>query len=334
MKLYITIPKGELRESFLDEVAMGTLAEHFIIGSNDLERNLTEEELAVAAKGYDVLVTGWGTANLKKAGLTEKGSDFKLLIHTGGSVGDLIDSEAYDNGIRVISGNRIYAESTAEGALSYILAGLRYIPDEVASMKNGSYWDSPRHTEGLFGKNIGIIGVGAVSKSLMSYLKPFRAHIRVYDTYEVDPDYLASVNAEQVSLEELLRESDLISVHAALGESTRGMIGERELSMIRDGALLVNTSRGAIIDEQALIRELESGRIRAVLDVFTKEPLNADSPLRTLDNVYLIPHKAGPTFDLRGLIGRSLAEDAVRYLNGEALEFEIDRASAARMTKH
>ena len=142
------------------------------------------------------------------------------------------------------------------------------------------------------------------------------------------------MNAEQVSLEELLRESDLVSVHAALGESTRGMIGERELSMIRDGALLVNTSRGAIIDEQALIRELESGRIRAVLDVFTKEPLSADSPLRTLDNVYLIPHKAGPTFDLRGLSGRSLAEDAVRYLNGEALEFEIDRASAARMTKH
>ena len=201
-------------------------------------------------------------------------------------------------------------------------------------MKEPTYWDSPRKSEGLFGRDIGIIGVGAVARSLMEFLKPFGANIRVCDSYEIDKDYLVSVNAVQTSLEEVLRKSTVVSVHAALNENTRGMIGERELSLMRDGALLVNTSRGPIIDESALIGELSAGRLRAVLDVFQHEPLSPDSPLRRMDNVYLIPHKAGPTFDLRGYIGRCLSEDAVRYLKGDALKYEIDRFSAERMTRH
>ena len=334
MKLYITVPEGELKDSFLTPDTIKLLAEHFEVTCNRERRNLVEEELAVAAKDFDVILTAWGTANLKKAGLTGKDTKLKFLIHTGGTVGDLIDSEAYDNGIRVISGNNIYARSTAEGALTYILTGLRYIPDEVRDMKNSDYWDSSRKSEGLFGRDIGIIGVGAVSRNLMEFLKPFGAKIRVYDTYEIDKGYLKTVNAVQTTLDEVLSQSSVISLHAALGEKTRGMIGGRELSLMRDGTLLVNTSRGPIIDESALISELSKGRIRAVLDVFTHEPLDGDSPLRNMDNVYLIPHKAGPTYDLRGYIGRCLAEDAVRYLSGEPLQYEIDRQSAERMTRH
>lgn len=334
MKLYITIPEGELRQSFLSTEALSCLVEHFNISYNDTGRNLTEEELAEAARDYDVLVTGWGTANLKRAGLTEKGTRLKLLVHTGGSVGDLVDGTAYDNGVTVISANRIFAESTAEGALAFILAGLRHLPEDIMSMKCSSYWDSPHKTAGLFGRDIGIVGVGAVSRSLMRYLKPFRAHLRVYDTYEVEEELLRDVGAEQCSLEDVLSKSSVVSLHAALTECTRGMIGERELSMLQDGTLLVNTSRGAIIDERALERELAKGRIRAVLDVFEKEPLAADSPLRRMDNVYLVPHKAGPTYDLRRYIGVCLAKDAVRYVKGERLEYEISKESASRMTRH
>jgi phosphoglycerate dehydrogenase-like enzyme len=334
MKLYITIPEGELRESFLDSTSMKTLEENFDVVKNESDRNLTEEELAVAAKDFDVLVTGWGTANLKKAGLTDKGTRLKLLVHTGGSVGDLVDSSAYDNGLTVISGNSIYARSTAEGAFAYILTGLRQIPHEVSAMKEPSYWDSPRRSEGLFGRDIGIIGLGAVARSLIEFLKPFGVKIRVYDTYEIDKEYLESVNARQTTLEEVLTESTVVSLHAALNEKTRGMIGRRELSMIRDGALLVNTSRGPIIDENALTDALSTGRFRAVLDVFHHEPLSPDSPFRKMDNVYLIPHKAGPTFDLRGYIGHCLTEDAVRFIKGESLKYGIDRQSAERMTRH
>jgi len=334
LRLYITIPEGELRDSFLGDETIAYLSEYFSVTLNGESRNLTEEELGEAARGFDVLLTGWGTANLKKAGLLEKGSALKLLVHTGGSVGDLIDSAAYDNGVTVISGNKIYAESTAEGALAYILTGLRHIPDDVSRMKTPTYWDSPYKTAGLFDRSIGVIGVGAVSRALMSFLAPFRARIKVYDTYKVDRDFLRTVNAEQVSLDELLSTCSVVSLHMALGDKTRGMIGKRELSELRDGTLLVNTSRGAIVDEAALISELSTGRIRAVLDVFCHEPLEADSPLRRMDNVYLIPHKAGPTFDLRRLIGRRLADDAVSFTRGEKLYYMIDRDTAARMTKH
>jgi phosphoglycerate dehydrogenase-like enzyme len=165
-------------------------------------------------------------------------------------------------------------------------------------------------------------------------MKPFGVNIKVWDNYNVDPEFLTEVGAVQTTFDEVLSTCDVVSVHAALRENTKGLIGERELSLIRDGALFVNTSRGPIIDEEALTRELESGRIMAVLDVFTREPLSAESPLRKMKNVYLIPHKAGPTYDMRALIGYRLAEDAVRFHKGEALSYEIKADAAGRMTKH
>ncbi len=334
MKLLITIPEGELRHSFISEKTIELLSEHFEVHYNETGKNYVAEELAVAGRDMDVIMTGWGTASLTEAGLTGNDTKLKLLVHTGGSVGDLIDGTAYENAITVISGNKMYAESTAEGALTYILSALRYIPDDVVSMRDGEYWNSPYLTRGLIGKTVGIIGVGAVSRNLMRYMKPFGVNIKVWDNYEVDPEFLAEVGAVQTTFEEVLSTCDVVSVHAALRENTKGLIGERELSLIRDGALFVNTSRGPIINEEALTRELESGRIMAVLDVFTREPLSADSPLRKMKNVYLIPHKAGPTYDMRALIGYRLAEDAVRFLSGDSLTYEIKADAAGRMTKH
>ncbi len=334
MNLLITIPDGELRRSFISEDTISLLKKHFNVYLNDTGKGYTDENIYAAARDMDVLVTGWGTPSLSANGLTSKGCRLKLLVHTGGSVGDLIDGGAYENGVTVISGNSIYAESTAEGALAYILAALRHIPDEVNSMKNGDYWDSPNLTKGLFERTVGIIGVGSVSRNLMRFMKPFRVKLKVWDTYKVDEDFLCEVGAGQVSFEEVLSSCSVVSVHAALGKATRGLIGARELALIPDGALLVNTSRGPIIDEEALARELSGGRFSAVLDVFTREPLPHDSPLRQMKNVCLIPHKAGPTYDLRAMIGYKLAEDAVRFIKGEKLSFEIKADAAMRMTKH
>ena len=334
MKLLITIPEGELRDSFISGRTLELLRQHFDVTLNDIGRNYIPEELGVVAADFDAVMTGWGTASLAEAGLLDGKHPLKLIIHTGGSVGDLVDERAYRHGITVISGNSMYAMSTAEGALAYIMSALRYIPDDVSRMHDGEYWSSPYKTRGLFEREVGIIGVGAVSKNLMRFMKPFNVKLRVYDTYDVDPDFLREVNAVQTSLDEVLSKSSVVSLHAALGEKTRGMIGRDELKLISDGALFVNTSRGPIVDEAALAEELSTGRFSAILDVFTHEPLSADSPLRKMDNVYLIPHKAGPTYDMREVIGFKLAEDAVRHLSGEALQFEITAEYAARMTKH
>lgn len=336
MKLLITMPKGLVRDSFLNERTLYLFNEHFTVTINEMDRNYTSSELWNAAQGMDVLVTGWGTPHLGQAGLLEAGSSLKLIVHTGGSVADLIDHRAYEHGMTVISGNSMYAESTAEGALSYILTALRHLPDEICSMRREGYWNdgSKLLTGGLFGRTIGIIGVGAVARNLMRFLKPFRVRILVYDTYTVEPEFLEEVNGTQTDLTTLLTDSSIISVHASLTEQTRNMLGAREFSQIRDGALFVNTSRGAIINEKELITELAKGRFRAILDVYTKEPLEADSPLRSMSNVYLVPHKGGPTFDYRASIGYALAEDAVRFLNHEPLQYEIPADAASRMTRH
>ncbi len=145
---------------------------------------------------------------------------------------------------------------------------------------------------------------------------------------------MKSVNGTQTTLEELLENSDIISLHLALNESNKGFFGEKEFKMMKNGALFVNTSRGPIVDEEALINELKKNRINAVLDVYTKEPLSNDSPLRKMKNVYLIPHKAGPAYDYRSVIGYKIATEAVSFKEGKPLLYEIPLEQAKRMTKH
>ena len=334
MNLLITIPEGEVRNSFLNAETIALLKKHFNVFFNDTGKNYLPETVFEAARDMDVLVTGWGTPSLCDAGLTEKNTRLKLIVHTGGSVGDILDRRAYESGVTVISGNKIYAESTAEGALAYILAALRHIPDDAVNMRGSDYWNSPYLTKGLFERTVGIIGVGSVSRNLMRFMKPFRVKLKVWDTYSVEKEFLEEVNAVQTSLDEVLSTCSVVSLHMALGSATRGLIGKRELSLIPDGALFVNTSRGPIIDEAALTEALAGGRFNAILDVYTKEPLSGDSPLRNMPNVYLMPHKAGPTYDLRGMIGYKLAEDAVNFFAGNPLTYEIKADAAMRMTKH
>ena len=335
MKLLITMPQGATRDSFLKTETLSLLREHFSVAINERIRDYTPSELSEAASDVDVLVTGWGTPHLGLAGLLTPSSKLKLIVHTGGSVGDLVDSRAYENGITVISGNSMYAESTAEGALTYILAALRHIPEEVSHMQKGN-WISldTLPNRGLFGRTIGIIGVGAVARNLMKFLQPFRVRLLVYDTYTIDPDFLNSMNAVQTDLHTLLTSCSIVSVHASLTSATKGMLGGHELALMPEGSLFVNTSRGAIIREEEMIRELAKGRIHAILDVYEKEPLDANSPLRSMPNVYLIAHKGGPTYDYRASIGYALAQDAVRFLYHEPLQYEISAEAAARMTTH
>ena len=332
MKVLVTMKPGALRDSFIDADSRALLEANFDVTYNDLDHEFRDEELGdVIARGFDIILTGWGTANL-----SAHADKFSLLAHTGGSVGDLIDGGSFEKGLSVISANKIYARSTAEGALSYILSALHQVPSLTAKMRGRDFWkkDGEDETRGLCGKTVGIIGVGAVAKNLIDFLKPFNVKLKLYDDYRIDTDYLKMVGAEQATLDDVLSTSDVITVHAALTGKTYHMIGKRELSLIRDGALFVNTSRGAVIDESALVDALAEGRFYAFLDVFEREPLDKDSPLRSLDNVFLTPHKAGPANDLYSYIGREIILDTIRFKNGEGLCYAVSREEAERMTRH
>jgi len=334
MKIVVTIPQGEVMDTFLSADTRKRLESLGTVVYNESTAQYTPDEVRELLRDAQVVVTGWGTPKLTGELLADNDS-LRLIVHTGGSVADLVDEGTYAKGIRVLCGNDMFAESVAEGTIGYMLSALRRIPDDVFTLRNGG-WKNGVVTRGLLGKQIGILGVGAIARHLMRMLQPFHCSFLVWDAnYTVDPDYLASVNAKQVSLEEVLTSCNIISLHASLTPKSRGMIGRREFEMMQPGTVFINSARGAIIRQQEMAEVLrDRPELFAVLDVFEVEPLPTDDLLRTLDNVYLIPHRGGPTVDYREQIGAAVVEDIANWINGKELAHEIGVSAAMRMTSH
>ena len=334
MKVFVSIPQNSLvMETFITEEVKRYLEERFEVVYSPLDRQLTKEEIAVYAGDADVLLTGWRHCMIEGADL--ENTSIKLIAHTGGTVGNLLTQDVYDKGVKVISGNNIYAESVAEGVLAYMFTALRKIPDFVNDVRNGGWRRDGQpedYTEGLFDQTVGLIGLGAITKRVIKLLKPFGISLKLYSGYPISEEYLKENNATQATLEEIFSSCKIVSLHSALTERTRDMIGKEHFDLMQDGAIFINTARGAIIREDEMIEALKEKRFRALLDVYYKEPLALDSPLRKMENVYCIPHKAGPTIDRRPVVTKRLADDIVKFINGETMELEICREYAARMT--
>ena len=330
-KLFVAIPEGAVKSTFVPENVQKFAEANFDV--TYAEKRLSKEELRPILMNYDAVLTGWGNCMLDKEVL--EGNDrLKLIVHTGGTVGNLVDSYAYDAGKTVFSGNIMYAESVAEGVLSYMLMAQRRIPQYIDAVKKGEWRTEADLWEGLLDKTVGIIGLGTISKLLIPLLKPFRVKIKLFTRYLPDEAFMKEYNISGASLEEIFSTCDIVSVHSALNAENRGLITKECFEMLKDNSLFINTSRGEVTDEEALIEELKKNRFRAVLDVFHKEPLDKDSELRKLENVYCIPHMAGPTLDRREKITTALIKEARNFFDGKKnSEFEIAAGVAKRMTK-
>ena len=333
MRLHIAIPDGPVKEEFLPRATLEMLEDNFDVTYNELGRNYTSEEMYSAIEGANVVITGWGTPTFIGGPINENNT-LSLIAHTAGSVAHLVDDAVYEKGIRVISGNELFAESVAEGTLAYMLSMLRRIPDDIDDMRSGTLWrdGSVSYTRGVIGRDIGIVGYGMITKHLLRMLKPFGAKIKLYSGHPQDAEFLREYNATQATLEEVFS-SSVVTLHSALTERTKGLVGKELLSLMPEGAVFINTSRGAIVKENELIEVLKEGKISAVLDVFEYEPLSLESPLRRLKNVYPLPHRAGPTNDRRYDIGLAVAMDTVRFTRGEELTLEISSGYAKRMSR-
>lgn len=330
MKVFVSIPQnGNVFETFITKEVRELMEGLFEVVYSPYEKNITQEQFKEAVGDAEVIITGWGHPQITYDMVN--GTNIKAIAHTGGSVGSLVTPEIYDNGIMVMSGNLMYADSVAEGTIAYILTALRDIPKYTNNVKAGKWQLDTNYTEGLLDGEIGIIGMGAISKFLIQFLQPLRVKIKAYSGYPIDPDFLEKYNVTQVSLEEALQ-CKVVSLHSAMNERTRGLIGKEQFKLIKDGAVFVNTARGRVVDEPAMIEELKTGRFKAILDVFYHEPLEADSPLRTLENVYCVPHMAGPTVDRRAKITAALVRNIVDWTEGKEVYLEITKEQAARMT--
>jgi len=209
------------------------------------------------------------------------------LWGTGTDNVDLLAAEKY--GVTITNTPGVSAFSVAEHALALVLAVARGIPNQDAAMRGGG-WPRGQGIE-LRGKTLGIIGLGAIGRRLAELGHAIGMHVIAW-TIHPNP----ALGIEIVELDRLLRSSDVISIHLRLSQQTEGIIGAREFGLMKNSAILVNTARGAIVDEGALVEALLTKRIAgAGLDVFTTEPMPVGHALRKLSNVVLTPHSAGVT---------------------------------------
>jgi len=334
MKSLISLARGKTFDSFFDKDNI-ELAQSFgeVIWNNE-DRRMTADEAAEKISGCDSYVTLWGSPRLDEQ-ILKNAPDLKLLIHLGGTVVPFVSDEMWERGIKVISANDYFAESVAEGTLAYILCALRDIPRYSGEFKNERKWKtSSSYTEGLMGKTVGLVSYGTIAKKLVHLLSQFKVRIMVYDIKPLPEIDVCRYGLVQSSLEDIFEKCDIISLHTPLFDATRHLINAPLLAKIKDGALFVNTSRGAVVDQRALECELAKNRFRAVLDVYEKEPPENGCSLFDMPNVIMLPHMAGPTVDMHRLIARELLTEGAAYIDGGLpLVHEITRKMAKTMSE-
>lgn len=328
--ILVTVPRTKVFDTFFDAELIQRLERLGTVQWNVGQQQLTHAQLCRMIQGKDVCITGWDTPVLDSDVLASA-DRLRLIAHTGGSVNPYVTDEAYEKGIQVISGNRVFAISVAEGVIGYALASLRKIPQFSAGLKNG-IWPTGFENKGLLDKRIGLVGYGMVARSLVQMLKPFGCTILVNADY-LSKEELAQENLIKAERDEIFARCDIVSLHCGMIDENYHLINEKLFSSMKDGALFINTARGAVINESDFCKVFQARTdLAAVLDVYEQEPLPAASPLLQLPNVLTMPHMAGPTTDRRLKVAQSLVDDIERFLHSLPMENEISRSYAARMS--
>lgn len=330
MKILVTLPDGAIRDSFFTAKQREELAAVAEVTYNPYNRHYTDEELTDALADIDYVFTGWGTHKLTETTLA-KASKLKMVCHVGGTVKPYVSEELYQKGIRVISGNDIYADSVAEGVIAYLLCVLRELPKFSGDLAKG-IWPDGYNNRGLIGRSIGLVGFGAITRKVIPLLKMFNMPIKVYSRY-IDDATLEKYGIEYGSVEDIFKTCDIVSLHSSYTPSTHHMITEDLILSMKEKAVLLNTSRGPIIDEAGLVRALKARPdLIAALDVYENEPIGPGEPILECKNTFLMPHMGGPTVDMRAVVTSALIEEIQSLEKGGNLRYEIDWEACKKQT--
>ena len=260
----------------------------------------TRDALAAHPHAADVAVilTGWGSPMLT-TDVADCCPSLGLIAHCMGSVRHIVDPALFARGVRCTSSATQNAVPVAEFLVSWVLRWNKRLPfwESVYRSAPGAFSFEERFAAahariGNMDKTVGVIGASRVGRRFMALLANFDLDVLLYDPH-LDAAEAQACGATKVSLDKLMAESDIVSINAPLLPETEHMVGAPELAAMRDGALLINTARGGLVDHEALLAELATGRISAVLDVTEPEPLPPGSAFFTLPNVVLTPHVAG-----------------------------------------
>jgi phosphoglycerate dehydrogenase-like enzyme len=292
---------------------------------------VTDEWLRPRLAAADGCITGWGSLPLDAARLAGA-PRLRYVLHSAGSVKSLVSDALWERGIRLTSAANVNGRPVAEFALGLLLCCLKDVfRFQVEFKQRGSAaWRRAMTIPGYYRTTVGVVGAGNVGRQLMRLLQPHDFRVLVYDPW-LEPAEAAALGAQPTGLEELLRSASAVVLLAPNIPENRHMIGAGELALLPDGAYFINPGRGALVDHEALIAELRTGRITACLDVADPEPPPEGSPLYTLPNCILTPHVAGSLNAECLRLGEQVLTELRHLLAGEPLENEVTRQLLPRL---
>lgn len=286
--------------------------------------------LDTALAAADVLLTSWGGPRLD-AQFLARAPRLRLVAHAAGTVKRFATSAAWQRGLRISSAADANGIAVAEYSLAMILlAGKRVFDAERFLRAERQLAWTPDVPFGNEGATVGIIGASRIGRRVLGLLRAFNHRVLLADP-TIGTAEATGFGAEHVTLPELMARSSVVSIHAPLLPSTEQMIGAVELALMPDGGTLINTARGPLVDTEALLAEVGSGRLRAVLDVTDPEPLPRDHPIFDVPGIVLTPHVAGALGNELHRLGASAVEEIERFAHGGTLNHEVLPEALAEM---
>lgn len=291
------------------------------------------DEPGEALKDTEILITSWGCPRIDTQVLA-KIPKLKMIAHLAGTVKGFLDEQVWQQRIAVTNAVAANAVPVAE----YTLAAILFANKRVFQLRdfyrehreNRAPWTLEAPNVGNYQKTIGVVGASQVGRCLLKLLLPFDFKVLLYDPY-ITPLEAREMGAHKTGLVELLCQSDVVTLHTPLLADTQHMIGKKELRLMKDHSTLINTARGAIIDQEALIAELKVHRIYAILDTTDPDVLPPESPLYRLPNVFLTPHIAGSMGSETQRLADYIVEEVERFTRGKRLQREIRFEELARL---
>jgi phosphoglycerate dehydrogenase-like enzyme len=278
----------------------------------------------------DVIFSGWGCPKFDSS-LLSAASQLKIIFYGAGSIRSVVTEEFWNSGLRITSAYAANAIPVTEYTLSQILFSLKLGWHHALAIKRDGKYPQKNIVPGAYGGTVGIISLGMIGRGVCELLRGFDVNVIAFDPY-AEKDVEEKLNIQLCSLEEVFSTSDVVSLHTPWLPQTEGMIKGIHFEMMKTNASFINTARGAIVREAEMTDILRKrSDIFAILDVTYPEPPLPESPLYTLPNVILTPHIAGSMDRECNRMGKFMADELIRFLNGEKLLWEIDREKAALM---
>jgi D-3-phosphoglycerate dehydrogenase len=290
----------------------------------DVRLGLKREELLAIIGGYEVIITRSGTTVDRD--LLDAATNLKLVARAGVGIDNVDVDYASSKGVIVVNAPFGNTNSAAEHTMALLLSFCRNITKANASLKGGDWKRAPFTGIELKGKTAGVIGLGKVGGRVATRFKAFECEVLACDPY-IALKRAHDLGVKLVSHDEIYKNCDIITVHTPLNDETRNMIGEREFAMMKHGVIIINAARGGIIDEQALLHHLKSGKVTgAAVDVFSQEPPKSEllKELIAQDKLVVTPHLGANTFEAQINVAVDVSREILNYLDEQPLENAVN----------